>query len=306
MLKRFIFTATELGLSFALMSVAMSGCNRTKEPALDEAPAFKSKAAAPVEKRAEGEGPRLEAPAVQAQDSAAKAEVNAAKTPAEDGPDSNANAKDADAMTDLMMDVPLIPREVLFGDPQRAQARLSPDGKWLSFMAPVDNEQGLGIMNVWVAPVDDLEQAKPVTKDTSAPIGSHSWAYDSKHILYTQDKEGDENFHLYATNVETKETKDLTPIDGVRGELQEAEREVPRRDARRPQRPRPAAARHLPREHRHGREEAGAAEPGRRRLPDRRRLQRPHGDQLHARPAGRSGWRPRANRVTKGTPIGSR
>lgn len=106
--------------------------------------------------------------------------------------------------------VPLIPREVLFGNPQKSQARLSPDGKWISFQAPVE-----GVMNVWVGPADDFSKAQPVTKEKVRPIPSHSWAYDNKHVLYVQDKNGDENYHLYATNVETLETKDLTPIRGV-------------------------------------------------------------------------------------------
>jgi dipeptidyl aminopeptidase/acylaminoacyl peptidase len=121
-----------------------------------------------------------------------------------------------------MDDIPLIPREVLFGNPERAQARLSSDGKWISFQAPVD-----GVMNVWVAPADDLSKAKAVTKEKVRPVPSHSWAYDNKHILYIQDKNGDENFHLYATNVETGETRDLTPIDGVRAEIQEVSHKSP-------------------------------------------------------------------------------
>jgi dipeptidyl aminopeptidase/acylaminoacyl peptidase len=108
----------------------------------------------------------------------------------------------------------LIPRDVLFGNPQRAQARLSPDGKYLSYLAPVD-----GVLNVWVAPADDMEAAAPVTEDKVRGIRGHSWAYDSKHILYSQDKGGDENWHVYATNVETKQTTDLTPIDGVNAEI---------------------------------------------------------------------------------------
>jgi dipeptidyl aminopeptidase/acylaminoacyl peptidase len=119
-------------------------------------------------------------------------------------------------------DIPLIPREVLFGNPERAQARLSSDGKWISFQAPVD-----GVMNVWVAPADDLTKAKAVTKEKVRPVPSHSWAYDNKHILYIQDKNGDENYHLYATNVETGETRDLTPIDGVRAEIQEVSHKFP-------------------------------------------------------------------------------
>lgn len=104
----------------------------------------------------------------------------------------------------------LIPRSVLFGNPQKASARISPNGKWLSYLAPVD-----GILNVWVAPADDLDAAKPVTHDKTRDIRSHSWAYDGTHILYSQDNEGDENWHVYATNVESGKTKDLTPVENV-------------------------------------------------------------------------------------------
>ena len=120
------------------------------------------------------------------------------------------------------MDAKLIPRDVLFGNPQRAQARLSPDGKYLSFVAPVDD-----VLNVWVGPADDIAQAKPVTKEKVRPVRSHDWTYDSKHILYPQDTNGNENFHLFATNVESGETKDLTPIDGVRAEVQEISPKFP-------------------------------------------------------------------------------
>lgn len=117
---------------------------------------------------------------------------------------------------------PLIPREVLFGNPKRAQARLSPDGKWISFQAPVD-----GVLNIWGAPADDLSKARAITEERKRPIPTHSWAYDNEHILYINDKNGDENFHLYATNVATGETKDLTPIEGVRAEIQEVSERFP-------------------------------------------------------------------------------
>jgi Tol biopolymer transport system component len=116
----------------------------------------------------------------------------------------------------------LIPRDVLFGNPQKAQARLSPDGKHLSFVAPVD-----GVLNVWVGPVDDISKAVPVTEEKVRPISSHHWAYDNKHVLYGQDKNGDENFHIYATNIDDRSTKDLTPIDGVRAEIQEISEKHP-------------------------------------------------------------------------------
>lgn len=116
-----------------------------------------------------------------------------------------------------MEHVKLIPRDVLFGNPQRAAARLSPDGKWLSFLAPVD-----GVLNVWVVETGrELAKAVPVTEDRKRGIRSYSWAYDNGHLLYIQDKDGDENWHVYATNVETRQTRDITPIDGVRAEIQE-------------------------------------------------------------------------------------
>jgi len=94
-----------------------------------------------------------------------------------------------------MADIALIPREVLFGNPQKAQARLSPDGKWLSFLAPVD-----GVLNVWVAPVDDLSKAVAVTQEKKRPVMHGMWAYDSKHVLYQHDTNGNEHFHICLTN----------------------------------------------------------------------------------------------------------
>ena len=116
----------------------------------------------------------------------------------------------------------LIPRHVLFGNPQKSQARLSPNGRWLSYLAPVD-----GILNVWVGPTDDPSQAKPVTDDKIRDIRGHSWAYTGEHILYAQDKAGDENYHVYATNVETGETKDLTPLESIRAQIQETSEKFP-------------------------------------------------------------------------------
>jgi dipeptidyl aminopeptidase/acylaminoacyl peptidase len=82
-------------------------------------------------------------------------------------------------------------------------------------------------LNVWVAPVGDLAKAEPVTEDRLRGIRRHTWAYDGHHILYIQDKSGDENWHVYATDVETRGTKDLTPIEGVRAEIQDVSHKIP-------------------------------------------------------------------------------
>ena len=111
----------------------------------------------------------------------------------------------------------LIPREVLFGNPDRAMARMSHDGKWLSYLAPVD-----GVLNIWVCPIDRLGEAKPVTHEKHRPIYSYYWAYTNRHILYSQDVKGDENFHVYAVDLKTDRTKDLTP----RGPMQQVRAEI--------------------------------------------------------------------------------
>ena len=116
----------------------------------------------------------------------------------------------------------MIPRSVLFGNPQKASARISPNGKWISFLAPLE-----GILNVWVAPIGKLFAAKPVTEDRLRDIHSHSWAYTGDHILYSQDKAGDENWHVYATHVETGKTLDLTPLENVHARILNASQKFP-------------------------------------------------------------------------------
>jgi len=108
----------------------------------------------------------------------------------------------------------LIDRELLFGNPERHQARLSPDGRWLSWLAPVD-----GLTNVFVAPVDDLGAARAITADDQRDIRMHSWSRSSRRVLYLQDAGGDENWHLFAVDPQTGEAQDLTPGDAVQAQL---------------------------------------------------------------------------------------
>ena len=108
----------------------------------------------------------------------------------------------------------LIPRRILFGNPERTRPSLGPDGTQLSFLAPVD-----GVLNLWVAPVDDLSAARPVTHDTGRGIYAGGWMWDRDHLVYLQDRGGDENWHLYTVAPATGQSRDLTPLDGVRAEL---------------------------------------------------------------------------------------
>lgn len=108
----------------------------------------------------------------------------------------------------------LIDRRVLFGNPTRARPRLSPDGRALAFLAPLD-----GVMNLWVAPLDDLDRARAVTCDTGRGIPDYCWAASGEALLFVQDTGGDENWHLLAVPPEGGEARDLTPLDGVQARL---------------------------------------------------------------------------------------
>lgn len=119
-------------------------------------------------------------------------------------------------------DTPLIPRDVLFGNPERAAVSISPKGDMLSWLAPVD-----GVLNVWVAPIDDLDAAKPITDDEYRGIRQHFWAWNGTHVVYLQDSGGDENFLAYSVNVATGETVDLTPFEGVRVQVSQVSPRFP-------------------------------------------------------------------------------
>jgi dipeptidyl aminopeptidase/acylaminoacyl peptidase len=108
---------------------------------------------------------------------------------------------------------PLIPREVLFGNPERADPQISPDGTQLGYLAPLD-----GVLNVWIRTLGKTDD-RAVTADKHRGIRNFLWQYDNKHILYIQDVGGDENWRLYQTEIASKQTKDLTPFEKARVDI---------------------------------------------------------------------------------------
>ncbi len=109
-------------------------------------------------------------------------------------------------------DVELVPREIYFGNPERTQGRISPDGSKMSFLAPLD-----GVLNVWVGPLGDFDAVKPVTDDKLRGISSQLWAPNGRNVLYLRDQGGDEDFHIFSVDLETGEVIDLTPFEKTTG-----------------------------------------------------------------------------------------
>ena len=106
----------------------------------------------------------------------------------------------------------LVDRDLLFGNPDKIQVRLSPDGQYMSFLAPVNN-----VLNIWVAPADDPASAEAITRDTLRGIRIHQWTHQPGKLLYSQDKGGDENWHVHLVDVENKTDTDLTPQEDIKG-----------------------------------------------------------------------------------------
>ncbi|MBD2514018.1 S9 family peptidase [Nostoc sp. FACHB-973] len=117
---------------------------------------------------------------------------------------------------------PVIPREILFGNPEKASPRLSPDGKYLAYIAPDEKN----ILQVWLRTVGQ-EDDQILTADKKRGIRIFFWTYNANQLIYMQDSDGDENFHLYLVNIESKIVRDLTPFQGVKAEVVEIEPKFP-------------------------------------------------------------------------------
>ena len=119
-------------------------------------------------------------------------------------------------------ETPLIPRKTLLGNPVKAAPQLSPDAKTLAYVAPNDKD----VLQVWVKPVGDGE-ARAVTADKKRGIRIFNWTYAPDTLIYQQDADGDENYHVYSVNLKTNVVRDLTPFQGVRAQIVGLDRHFP-------------------------------------------------------------------------------
>jgi dipeptidyl aminopeptidase/acylaminoacyl peptidase len=114
------------------------------------------------------------------------------------------------ALSATAMPPRLIPLEVLMGNPAKVKPRLSPDGEQMTYVAPYE-----GVLNIWIKTVGE-DDDRPLTTDDGRGIFRYYWAKNGEYVLYLQDKDGDENHHVYAVEIETGTVRDLTPYEDVK------------------------------------------------------------------------------------------
>jgi dipeptidyl aminopeptidase/acylaminoacyl peptidase len=125
---------------------------------------------------------------------------------------------------------PLLDRQLFFGDPEISGAQISPDGDFVTFMRPYE-----GVRNIWIKGIDEsFDDARPLTDD-DRPVPGYFWSRDGEYVMYVQDKGGDENFHVWAVDVDAgpaegedvPAARNLTDIDGVRAQIYSVPKATP-------------------------------------------------------------------------------
>ena len=116
---------------------------------------------------------------------------------------------------------PLIPREILFGNPEKVSPQISPDGTKISYLAPLN-----GVLNVWVSTVGTSDD-RAVTSDKVRGVRIYFWGHDNRHIFYLQDVGGNENWNLYGVDLATLEAKNYTPYEGVQARVVAGDKHFP-------------------------------------------------------------------------------
>jgi dipeptidyl aminopeptidase/acylaminoacyl peptidase len=104
---------------------------------------------------------------------------------------------------------PVLDRELFFGNPEIANAQLSPDGQYMAFLKPWSDTR-----NIWVKKTSEpFDAARRLTAETKRPIPGFMWTRDSRLVLYVKDNDGDENYNVWAVDpaAANAEGKDVPP-----------------------------------------------------------------------------------------------
>jgi len=99
-----------------------------------------------------------------------------------------------------------IPLESFFKNPEKTDYKISPDGLTVAWLAPFKDR-----MNIYCAPLDQLDNSKRLTDINDRDIPSYFWG-NNENIVFAKDAGGNENFNLYGVNVKDEKLTALTPF----------------------------------------------------------------------------------------------
>jgi len=109
---------------------------------------------------------------------------------------------------------PLIPRQAFFDNPAKKDPQISPDGKYLAYLAP-DNRN---VLQIWVRSLDGQDD-RQLTAEERRGIHHYTWTYDQRHLVFAHETDGDENWQINVVDAFSGSVRNLTPYHGVRSLL---------------------------------------------------------------------------------------
>ncbi len=103
--------------------------------------------------------------------------------------------------------------EDYFQRPKQSTFRFSPDGKYISYREKDKDSK----RHIWVKNTDTNEVTRVIVEGKDL-ISGYSWVNNNR-LIYFKDKGGDENYSLYAVDLDGKNQKHLTPFDEVQVDI---------------------------------------------------------------------------------------
>lgn len=105
-----------------------------------------------------------------------------------------------------------IPLRNFFKNPESSAYQLSPNGQYLSYLAPFNQRMNIHIKNL------ETQEITRVTKLEDRDIRGYIWVTNER-LIYVRDFGGDENYHILAVNIDGSNDVDLTPFEKVQAGL---------------------------------------------------------------------------------------
>ncbi len=105
-----------------------------------------------------------------------------------------------------------IPLRDFFKNPDSSAYQLSPNGQYISYLAPYERRMNIHVKNL------ATNEITRVTELTDRSVSGYMWATNER-LLYVRDFGGDENYHILAVNIDGSDNVDLTPFEKVQAGL---------------------------------------------------------------------------------------